>query len=77
MLYIILTYTSCAVIVLGSPRMGQVFTSHILKLRTSEDGFFTPKHEVSDILQQQDLVLYDEVLPFMLRRSSVATRNVV
>lgn len=41
--------------------MGQVFTSQILKLRTSEDGF-SPKHEVSDILQQQDLELYDEVL---------------
>lgn len=61
MFYIILTYTSCAVIFFGSPRMGQVFTSQILKLRTSEDGYFNPKHEVSDILQQQDLELYDEV----------------
>lgn len=61
MFYIILTYTFCAVIVFGSPRLGQVFTSHILKLLTSEEGFFTPKHEVSDILQQRDLELYDEV----------------
>lgn len=50
-----LHYVFCAVI----PKIEPVYTSHLESIYKSKDGVFTPKQVLRDVLQQQNLELYD------------------